>query len=96
MLAGKVVLPSRDAMLAEIASHRDAAVRTLLCVRCCRLSGASLQANIIFESCRAGAIFGRMIHFHDRLLKDMGIGHHRKKNPLKEYFAPYGPGDFNI
>lgn len=34
-------------------------------------------------------------HYHDRLLKEMGINAHRKSNPLSEYLMPYEPADYD-
>jgi Flavin-binding monooxygenase-like len=34
-------------------------------------------------------------HYHDLLLRDMGISPLRKSNPLSEYLMPYEPSDYN-
>lgn len=34
-------------------------------------------------------------HYHDQLLKDMGMNPHRKSNILSEYLMPYAPADYN-
>jgi len=34
-------------------------------------------------------------HYHDQLLRDMGIEHLRKSNPLAEYLMPYEPADYD-
>lgn len=34
-------------------------------------------------------------HYHDQLLRDMGINPHRKSNVVSEYLMPYEPADYN-
>jgi len=35
------------------------------------------------------------IHYHDQLLRDMGLNPHRKGNPISEYLMPYEPADYD-
>lgn len=34
-------------------------------------------------------------HYHDKLLKEMGMNPHRKSNPIFEYLMPYEPADYD-
>lgn len=34
-------------------------------------------------------------HYHDQLLRDMGLNPHRKGNFVSEYFVPYAPADYD-
>eukprot|EP00285_Hemiselmis_virescens_P009723 CAMPEP_0173391798 /NCGR_PEP_ID=MMETSP1356-20130122/18592_1 /TAXON_ID=77927 ORGANISM="Hemiselmis virescens, Strain PCC157" /NCGR_SAMPLE_ID=MMETSP1356 /ASSEMBLY_ACC=CAM_ASM_000847 /LENGTH=870 /DNA_ID=CAMNT_0014349487 /DNA_START=72 /DNA_END=2685 /DNA_ORIENTATION=+ len=44
---------------------------------------------------RASLVLLHQTHFHDRLLKDMGVSHRRKGlNVVAEMFAPYAPADY--
>ena len=45
-------------------------------------------------SSRAALVLLHQIHYHDRLLQDLGLPHRRKSNPLAEVFAPYQPRDY--
>jgi len=44
---------------------------------------------------RASLVLLHQIHFYDLLLKDMGLPHFRKSNPLAEAFMPYESADYN-
>ena len=44
---------------------------------------------------RASLVLLHQTHYHDRLLKDMGLPHRRKSNPLSELFMPYQAGDYD-
>ncbi len=46
-------------------------------------------------SSRATVIKLHMIHFHDELLRDMGINPYRKKNRILELFSDYRPIDYS-
>ncbi len=44
---------------------------------------------------RASLVLLHQIHYHDRLLQDLGLPHRRKaSNPLAEILAPYQPRDY--
>jgi len=44
---------------------------------------------------RASLVLLHQTHFHDMLLKDMGLPHRRKgANVFAEFFAPYAPADY--
>ena len=50
-----------------------------------------------YSPARSTRIFLHAQHYHDELLKDLGIDPLRKRGPfapLKELFAPYEPGDY--
>ena len=44
---------------------------------------------------RASLVLLHQVHYHDTLLKDLGVPHRRKGNPLSELFMPYRPRDYN-
>jgi dimethylaniline monooxygenase (N-oxide forming) len=44
---------------------------------------------------RASLVLLHQIHFHDGLLKDLGLQHLRKPNALAELFMPYEPADYD-
>jgi len=45
---------------------------------------------------RAALVLLHQVHFHDRLLKDLGVGHRRKApDLLAEAFMPYEPADYD-
>ncbi|CAE7199890.1 FMO1 [Symbiodinium natans] len=46
-------------------------------------------------SSRASLVLLHQVHFHDTLLKDMGLRHLRKANFLAEALMPYQPEDYN-
>lgn len=47
-------------------------------------------------SCRGALVLLHQVHYHDGLLRDMGIPHRRKgANVLAELFMPYQPADYN-
>jgi hypothetical protein len=44
---------------------------------------------------RASLVLLHQTHYHDALLRDMGVPHRRKGNPLAELFMPYRPRDYD-
>jgi hypothetical protein len=45
-------------------------------------------------SSRATVIKLHMVHFHDELLRDMGVNPYRKKNIFSEWLTDYRPADY--
>ena len=47
------------------------------------------------SSTRGMNVLLHQTHYHDQLLKDMGLNPHRKSNVLSEYLMPYEPADYD-
>ncbi len=55
------------------------------------------RASMPFSRGRAARLLLHMLHYHDELLRDLGISPLRKRGvfaPFKEVFAPYEPSDY--
>jgi len=79
-IAGRVILPERNAMLGEIDEIK-----------------AWKRSWMPYSPVRSTRLFMHAQHYHDELMRDIGIDPLRKRGlfaPLKELLAPYQPADY--